>query len=966
MNRQRPAGGEPAAATGGPGTSRQPGDDDPIVASYRLQLAPEFGFDAVRVRLPYFRRLGVSHLYLSPITEAVRGSAHGYDVTEHNTVRAELGGREAFEELRLAAVQHGLRLILDIVPNHAGVGPHNEAWQDLLAYGEASPYSRTFDVDWRPLKPELQGKLLLPFLGRPYGEVLDDGEIVVRYEGGYFHAEYFDNRFRLSPASYALILTELLPAFERRQDYFDLLELRDLYAELGPEERDKGQALATRLASVAGAPDFGQTLDGLDGGRLHELLELQNWRLAYWKTASDEINYRRFFDVNGLVALRMEEPEVFWEAHRLMGELLLEEGVDGLRIDHIDGLFDPHAYLEALTALGARRVWVEKILAPGETVPGDWSVCGTTGYEFMNDALRLLVYPAGEGPLRLAYRRFLDGTVDYRDEVVRCKRLVMNTSLAGELSRLAGMLYRLSEADYHTRDFTATALRAALADVIASFDRYRTYLPHDQASAEEGLRRALAEARRRAENVETSAHEFVLRCLLEPLPDELEPTRAAFVGRFQQYTAPVAAKGVEDTAFYRFVPLAALNEVGGEPDHFTVEEQAFHSRARFRQHSYPNNLLPTATHDHKRGEDTRMRLVVLSELTESWQETLIALDERAQRHWREHNPLGAPRVSRRDAYLLFQHLVALWQDERPATLAPRLKEYMRKAVREAKQESSWIDPDAGYEAAVEEFCGAMVEDEEVARIVGPLARELAEFGFRNSLAQLVLKLTTPGVPDIYQGSELMDLSLVDPDNRRPVDFEARETLLNALCEPGPMPIERLSEWLERREPGLKLLIIHRLLRFRREHPTLFLGGYRALETVTDGGTDKGPLEHDGKRERDNTDRAAGHHLLAYLREDGAEQLLALIPRWLAVLSNRARTPVSPEVRDTDESASTAPPAAAGLADNVWGAHSLRLGEDLQGGGWLELISGSEVDAEETIAISRLPLVPAVLYRRRRD
>jgi (1->4)-alpha-D-glucan 1-alpha-D-glucosylmutase len=916
------------------------------VASYRLQLTPEFGFDQVRERVPYLRRLGVSHLYLSPITEAVRGSTHGYDVTDHNTVRSALGGRGGFEALREAAVEHGLGLILDVVPNHAGVGPHNEAWQDLLAHGPASPRAAAFDVDWNPLKPELRGKLLLPFLGKPYGEVLDGGELSVTYREGRFHAAYHDNRFRLSPASYPLILEELLPDLERRPVYFDLLELNGHYRELGRGEREKAEALNARLASTLAGVDIAGPLGRLQGERLHLLLESQNWRLAYWKTAGDEINYRRFFDVNGLVALRMEEPEVFWETHRLIGELLLEEGVDGLRIDHVDGLFDPHAYLESLAALGARRTWVEKILGHGEALPPDWRTCGTSGYEFMNDALRLLTLPEGEEQMLQTYRRFVAG-LPYRDEVVRCKRLVMQTSLAGELTRLAGMLYRLSEDDYHTRDFTTNALRAALADVIASFERYRTYLPHDPQDAEEVLTRAVADAKRRAENVETSAHEFVLRCLLGPLPEDREPARAAFVGRFQQYTAPVAAKGVEDTAFYRYVPLAALNEVGGEPDLFAIEEQAFHSRARFRQHSYPENLLTTATHDHKRGEDVRMRMAVLSELGEQWQEALSRLNERAQRYWRESSPLGAPRVSQRDAYLLFQHLVALWQDERPATLAPRLQAYMLKAIREAKQDSSWIDPDSGYEAAAREFTDAMVRDREVAGIVAPLALELARFGFRNSLAQLALKLTTPGVPDVYQGSELMDLSLVDPDNRRPVDFDEREWLLGELDQLGAAATEHLGEWLEGRDQRLKLLFLHRLLCFRRENPDLFAGGYRPLEATAQG-----------------NGSGAVRHLVAFARHGPDQQLLVLVPRWPATLERATvgSWPPGPGEQALGPGAA-AEDAQRASRDNPWAEARLQLPEELHGGGWREVVSDVAVDADESVDLGRLRLLPAVLYRR---
>ncbi|MEX2535622.1 MAG: malto-oligosyltrehalose synthase [Trueperaceae bacterium] len=890
-----------------------------MIATYRLQLTPEFGFGEVREQLAYFRRLGVSHLYLSPITQAALGSTHGYDVTDHNMVRDEFGGREGFEALREAALREGLGLLLDIVPNHAGVGSHNEAWQDLLAYGPQSPNARTFDIDWNPPKEELRGKLLLPFLGRPYGEALDEGEIVLDYDEGCFYARYYDNRFRLSPASYGEILAALLPDLERQPGYFDLLELQGLYADLAMSEREKAEALKGRLGQDLAGVALEPALAHFSGERLHGLLERQYWRLAYWKTAGDEINYRRFFDVNGLVALRMEEQVVFWEAHRLLGELLLEDGVDGVRVDHVDGLVDPHSYLESLAALGAKHVWVEKILAPGEVLPEEWPVSGTTGYEFMNDVVRLLVYPGGESVLRQTYRRLLETVVPYRDEVVRCKRLVMETSLAGELTRLTNMLYRISEADYHTRDFTSTALRDALADIIAAFERYRTYLPFEREDAEEVLRHAVSEGKRLAQNTETSVHDFIFRCLSETFPVALEPTRQAFVGRFQQYTAPVAAKGVEDTAFYRYVPLAALNEVGGEPDHFTVELQAFHSRAHFREHRYPENLLATATHDHKRGEDTRMRLAVLSELAEEWQGTAERLDERAQRYWRESNRLGAPRISQRDAYLLFQHLLALWEGEQPKTLAPRLQAYMQKAIREAKEDSSWIDPNEGYEGAVAEFAHAIVHDEEVAAIVAPLAGDVARYGYFNSLSQQVLKLTTPGVPDIYQGSELLDLSLVDPDNRQPVDFGQRSTTLTQVSSAKDSWAKELAQWRESCDPRLKMLLLHRLLCFRREHPELLGGSYRAIDT-----------------DDPDSDEGAPTHLIAYSRESDQEQLLVIVPRYLAVLER----------------------------SGGWRNKQLPIPEDLSGAGWQELLTLTSVEIDETVAIDSLPFLPAVLYRRK--
>lgn len=880
-------------------------------ATYRLQLRPGFGFREVRELLTYFQRLGVSHLYLSPITEAAPGSEHGYDVSDHNTVREELGGREGFEELREAAAAAGLALLLDFVPNHAGVGPGNPYWQDLLAYGQASKYAAWFDVDWRPARPDLRGKVLLPFLGSPYGEALDANEIALEFEDGRFFATYFGQRFALSPATYAPLLEAALARLGRQEAYFDLLDLTEAYRGLGPAERDKAEALRVRLVELATRVDLAEPLAEFRGERLHELLERQSWRLAYWQTAGQDINYRRFFDINGLAALRMEEPAAFWDTHRLLGDLLLEPGVAGVRIDHVDGLYDPHGYLESLRALGARDVWVEKILAPGETLPEGWQVCGTTGYEFMNDALRLLVLPAGEEPLLQAYRRFTDSAAGWEEVVAESKVLVMETSLAGGTARLARDLLRLAEADYRTRDFTLAGLQEAVTRIIAVFPRYRTYLPWEPEEAAEVIEGAVSVARHASPNVDANALEFVRGCLLEPRDDDLEGERAAFVGRFQQHTAPVAAKGVEDTAFYRYVPLAALNEVGGEPAAFALEPQVFHSRARYRAQHLPRTLLATATHDHKRGEDTRARLAVLSEAPELWQEAVQRLGEVAREHWRHLTPLGSSPVRPRDEYLFYQHLAALLDGEQPGHLAERLEAYLRKAAREAKEDTSWTNPDERYEEALLGLARAVTTSERTAGAIAELARTLARYGFRNSLAQLVLKLTSPGVPDLYQGTELLDLSLVDPDNRRPVDYARRAALLDEL-EDAPPDAPRAAAWQDEGDERLKLHALATLLRFRRDRPEAFAGDYR-------------PLPAEG---------AGAEHLLAYARAGGGAQVLVVVQRFGLTLER-----------------------AGG-----WAGTRLPLPPELAGGGWRELLTGAEPPVAEVLDPAALPLCVAVLHR----
>ena len=789
-----------------------------MVGTYRLQLTPDFTFsDAERI-LPYLRRLGISHLYLSPINEATPGSTHGYDVTDHNAIRADLGGREGFERLERKAREAGLGIIIDFVPNHAGVGPENAFWQDVLAYGPHSLYSSYFDIDWTPLKPELQDKILLPFLGSPYGEVFDRGEIGLSFADGRFYATYFTHRFAIAPSTYRYVLKPALEEFERTDPYWDLRDLQRAYAALGPEHRERAETLRPRLIALMQRLDADAVCSAIQGAQLHDLLERQHWRLSYWKTAGHEINYRRFFDINGLVGLRMEDDQVFWEAHRLLGELLTMEGVTGVRIDHVDGLFDPHQYLSALRDLGGKVIWVEKILAPGETLPEAWPVAGTTGYEYLNDLTGLFVDPEAQVALERIYRRFVPRARSFEETVYRSKHDVMESTLSNELFRLAYELDRLSEADYHTRDFTLEGLREALAEVVASVDRYRTYLPYDPDEAQVVIQRAVHRARQRNPATEPTVYQFIERVIVGDVRDDLKEPARAWVGRFQQYTAPVAAKGVEDTAFYRYFVLPVLNEVGGEPLEFGRTVQAFHSRQRFRALRYPLNLLPTSTHDHKRGEDTRMRMAVLSELPDDWDEVVSQLAQLAEPHRTDQGP------ARSEQYLFFQTLVSLWHGADKETLPDRLWEYSLKAARERKLRTSWIHQNESYEKALEAFVRHVSTDESVGEIVGPFAEKLARHGFLNAIGATVIKCTSPGVPDTYQGAELLDVSLVDPDNRRPVDYALRTRILDEL-DAGAS----LSEWLQQMDERAKIAIVTRLLQLRAQKPDVFEGGYQSID-----------------------------------------------------------------------------------------------------------------------------------------
>ena len=881
-----------------------------MTATYRLQLTPDFGFAEVEALIPYLKRLGVSHLYLSPLTEARPGSTHGYDVIDHNQVREAFGGREGFESLREAAVGAGLGLVLDFVPNHAGVGPTNKEWQDVLAYGRHSAYAHHFDVDWTPLKPELQGKILLPFLGDTYGTVLDDGEIGLSYDAGYFYATYYDHRFALSPRTYPQVLDALLPQFERTDAYFDLQDVRDALAELEPDARERAEALCRRLDAVDVSFDA-DTLDGaLDRDALHDLLEDQHWRLAYWKTAGREINYRRFFTINDLVGLRMEDEEVFYSTHRLLGDLLAEDGVDGVRIDHIDGLFDPHEYLDRLRDLGADRIWVEKILAPRETLPEGWPVDGTTGYDFLNDAMGALLQTKHEEALRRTYRRAVPGAESYDTTVYRSKLLVIEQTLSSELARLAYALDRLSEADYHTRDVTLAALREALREVVAAIDRYRTFLPYDPETAREVIEEAIYRALQRNPATEPTVYEFVEHAILGELREDLHDAQRNWTGRLQQYTGPVAAKGIEDTALYRFVPLTALNEVGGEPDAFGVHDHAFHARNRFRAREYPEALLTTATHDHKRGADTRMRLLGIAERPDRWAEVVEVLSEIGTRHRDPHGP------SEKDAYLFYQTLAALWCDAHGTPpnadarngLADRLATYMEKAAREAKQQTSWISPTTDYEAALEAFVRGVTTDPETPDVLDEFAVQLAEAGFANRLSQLAMKGTAPGVPDVYRGTEGADLSLVDPDNRRPVDWEARRTALDAL---GPLvddpSVAAVRDLFADPDPRAYLYLTTRLLRWRRAHPDLV-----AVEGYVD-------LTPEGMGADD---------WLAFGRFTGPED-----DPDAALLTVVSRHPLT---RDPDAPA------------------TLPLPDVLTGRAWTDVLTGASVEADAALEMQALP------------
>ncbi len=806
--------------------------------TYRLQFHAGFRFADATALIPYLQRLGITHLYCSPYLKARAGSMHGYDIIDHNALNPELGTDADYRAFVETLRAHGMGHILDFVPNHMGVGGDDNAWWlDLLTWGEDSHYADYFDVDWRPLRPELRGNVLLPFLGKQYGDVLDDGELRWEYRDG-FALRYAEHLFPLAPPTYALVLEGADPP--------SLASFAPLFAALEaiPDRgaRRATAATARRLLAETEEEHVRALVAWLDATRTSEegkalierVIEAQHWRPASWRVAAEEINYRRFFDINALGAVRMERANCFGDSHRLVFELIERGDVDGLRLDHVDGLYDPVGYCDLLRSeaelLGHPIYLVaEKILAPGQNLLSRWNVDGTTGYEFMNAVTGLAIESRNEAAFDAVYRRFTGDVVPFAEVAHEAKRFVLETAMSAELNVLAMRLDRIAQRDAHTRDFTLGALRRALVETIAAFPIYRTYVTGDVVQRADAMfiERAVATARARDASNEGSIYAFVLRVLLtDSGDDDVRERYVEFAMKFQQLTAPITAKGVEDTAFYRSLRLVALNEVGGDPGRFGTSVEEFHRQNRLRALRRPSTMVATATHDMKRGEDVRARLAVLSEVPAEWRGALS--------RWSRMNRSLRGRVDRLTEYLVYQTLLGTWPaellDDAPPpeamhAFAERVEAYVLKAAREAKLRTSWTNPDAEYEEALTHFVHAVLDPARSAAFQADLrgaARSLASTGVTNALAQIVLRATAPGVPDTYQGTELWDLSLVDPDNRRPVDFAARDAALAALDDAvagGPAARERLAaELLERwRDGRIKLYVLATLLRRRAEN-----------------------------------------------------------------------------------------------------------------------------------------------------
>ncbi len=789
-----------------------PSDGHPHpVATYRVQFTPEFGFAQAAERVGYWWGLGISHVYCSPYLQSAPGSTSGYDVTSHDTVNTELGGAEGLARFLAALARRRLGQVLDIVPNHMYIGGgHNRLWMDVLAHGRASRYAGYFDINWNPPEDKLAGRVLLPVLGEAFGQVVQAGQVRLERTEGQYLVRYFDHVAPAAPESLGAILAR---AAEQAGSE-ELAYLAEALAALPAEpEHAARRARAWRVLHgwlgrlLAERPEAAEALDRAiervneEPALMVELLDRQHYRLAHWRTAGREVNYRRFFEINELAGLCIQDDAVFAQSHRLIFGWLGAGQLDGLRVDHIDGLRDPQRYLDRLRR-EAPHAWllVEKILAPDETIPPSWPVAGTTGYDFLNLVGGLFVDGQAEDALTRTYAEFTGESPDWPAVVRAGKQRMVDQSFGGEIDRLTELLVNLAQDYPRHRDYARTELRQALAALVASFGVYRTYIRPDEgwASATDTRRveAALAEAAGRFGQLDPALWGFLGGLLRVELRG---PAETEFVLRFQQLTGPVMAKGVEDTAFYRYHRLVSLNEVGGDPGRFGTELAEFHQWCVRTARRHPFTMLATSTHDTKRGEDARLRIHLLSEMPEQWARQLGQWSRRADRYRRA----GLP--DRNAEYLLYQTLVGTW----PIGM-DRLWPYLRKAVREAKVHTAWTRVDEAYEDALRRFAEGLLNDGPFREAVGAFTDRIRPTARLHSLAQTLLHCTAPGVPDFYQGAELWNETLVDPDNRHAVDYARCEQALRSADGCGP---ESLMERLE--DGAAKVYVIRRALIVRR-------------------------------------------------------------------------------------------------------------------------------------------------------
>ncbi|HEX2215686.1 MAG TPA: malto-oligosyltrehalose synthase [Xanthobacteraceae bacterium] len=867
------------------------------LATYRLQLTKDFGFDDAARLVPYLQALGISHVYASPFLKARAGSKHGYDIVDHTALNPELGGDRGFERLSKALADADMGLILDFVPNHMGVGRADNAWWlDVLEWGPKSPFARFFDIDWETLPYQAEGGVLLPILGDFYGNVLEAGDIKLTFDSatGTFSAWYYEHRLPIRPNRYGDILRTVVAAAGARNEPAGkrLLEIAAWYPDPRAPSREQAPGYKAELSAAQGGTEVIER--GLKAYRpsandpaavlaLHRLLERQHYRLAHWRVAVSEINYRRFFDINDLAGLRVEDMRTFTAVHHLVARLIAENRLHGLRLDHIDGLQNPIQYGDRLQRL-VRRVrpagrgqrpfytLVEKILAEGEPVPKLPGVAGTTGYEWLNVISRLLLHERGMPQLEQAARTATGNGMAFEEIVMQSKARVLDTMLASEFTVLTRLLARIAAGHWRSRDFTLDRLGAALRLYTLNFPVYRTYItPEGPSDADrETIARAIAAARMQWFGPDPEIFELLQDALTLDLvaPGRQGYSRARvtrFALKVQQLTGPMMAKSLEDTAFYRYFPLLALNEVGGDPVLPALSAAEFHGLMQARSKTSPHGLTATATHDTKRGEDARARLLSLSELAHEWSEHAERWAMLNQQFVASFRGKRAP--SRAHEYMLYQALLGAWPLNRPdEEFAERVRGFAVKAAREGKLETSWMNPDEAYEAALTGFVGAILDPSRSAEFIrefSEFARRTALIGALNSLTQLTLKATMPGVPDFYQGTELWDLSLVDPDNRRPVDFAARRAALASVGE-APDWRQLAEHWFDGR---IKLALTRKLIALRQLLPQVFTDGLHHPLPVSGPDAD---------------------HVIAFARTLGRDAVIVIAGRYFGVLTDGGR------------------------------------------------------------------------------
>ncbi|OVE75539.1 malto-oligosyltrehalose synthase [bacterium F11] len=859
------------------------------ISTYRFQFNSSFTFQQAESLLDYLGLLGITDIYSSPILQARKDSVHGYDCIDPTTLNKDIGTEEDFNKMADALKEKGMGLIVDIVPNHMCITDSlNLWWMDVLENGPSSKFSKYFDINWKPTKAELKNKVLLPFLGDQYGRVIENQEIQLSYQDGAFFSNYYDYRLPLAPKTWVLILEPLLNKIKSQipQSEPHLRELESIVTALNhlPDRTEKdvvkmeeryrekdiikdrlsklingntqlAKVLQNEIRSINGSKDNPHSFN-----RLEELLREQAYRLSFWRVAADEINYRRFFDINDLAAIRVEEPEVFEGLHRWVLEKVKQGRITGFRIDHVDGLFSPQVYLEDLQRHcldhysnknndGSKDslfyVVVEKILEGKEELKTSWPIFGTTGYDFMNTLNELFIHQDNRKLFQNTYRNFTGQNIKFNDLLCSSKKFIMLVSNASELTVLAHKLDTISEQHRYSRDFTLDSLKFVLREVIACFPVYRSYTTYDNEKVDgedrEHIEYAIHSAKQRNLSTDPSLFDFVGDVLLMQDPPGLNSSqiteRREFVMRFQQITGPIMAKGLEDTAFYRYFPLASQNEVGGNPDHFGIPLEEFHRRSIQRQMKWPGTLNATTTHDTKRSEDVRARINVLSEIPAQWHNALT--------HWHSLNADkkktidGIEAPDSNEEYLLYQTLIGTWpySKKNDQEYEERIGGYMVKALREAKNHSSWLRPNESYEKAILDFINDLLNNnlknkflESFESFIEPIIKA----GILNSLCQTVLKVTSPGIPDFYQGTEVWNLSLVDPDNRRPVDYDHLRGLLTSFDGIEDDDVCRnINEMISRPEDGkIKLYVTKTLLQLRRREKELFVKGKYIPLTVT--------------------------------------------------------------------------------------------------------------------------------------